>query len=299
MGSHSDWVARHRLLRRRLAPGLRRPRHDGQADRGGHAAVRRQHHVDHARGAQGGHRSRSPAIRSATRSSSAAPTACPSSTASSAQTVRVIGDDSNLIREFPAMPGRVFSVAVSRRRQADRRRQQPRRHGRGRRLRLRVRHRACPTTSRRSWRRSPAPARPRRRPTLEKYHDRGVKLIAKTAGRRRPASTRSPSGPTASAVAAAGGDGIGPADRRRRAARSSRSSRPPRWRDAPPRTAGRRRRPSPREREEPRRGRDAARRARPSRRSRSQPASVELEQPLRLRPAARHRPSSPRATRST
>lgn len=29
------------------------------------------------------------------------------------QTVRVIGDDSNLIREFPGMPGRVYSVAVS------------------------------------------------------------------------------------------------------------------------------------------------------------------------------------------
>jgi mono/diheme cytochrome c family protein len=29
------------------------------------------------------------------------------------QTVRVIGDDSNLIREFPSMPGRIYSVAVS------------------------------------------------------------------------------------------------------------------------------------------------------------------------------------------
>src|SRR5262249_47135683 len=29
------------------------------------------------------------------------------------QTVRVIGDDSNLIREFPTLPGRVASVAVS------------------------------------------------------------------------------------------------------------------------------------------------------------------------------------------
>ena len=29
------------------------------------------------------------------------------------QTVRVIGDDSNLIREFPALPGRVYSVAIS------------------------------------------------------------------------------------------------------------------------------------------------------------------------------------------
>ena len=29
------------------------------------------------------------------------------------QSIRVIGDDSNLIREFPALPGRVYSVAVS------------------------------------------------------------------------------------------------------------------------------------------------------------------------------------------
>ena len=29
------------------------------------------------------------------------------------QTVRVIGDDSNLIREFPPLPGRVYSVAIS------------------------------------------------------------------------------------------------------------------------------------------------------------------------------------------
>ena len=29
------------------------------------------------------------------------------------QTVRVIGDDSNLIREFPALPGRIYSVAIS------------------------------------------------------------------------------------------------------------------------------------------------------------------------------------------
>ena len=57
------------------------------------------------------------------------------------QTTRVIGDDSNLIREFPALPGRVYSVAVS----ADGKRiaagsslDGPRR---GRRLRLRVRHR--------------------------------------------------------------------------------------------------------------------------------------------------------------
>ena len=29
------------------------------------------------------------------------------------QTVRVIGDDSNLIREFPPLPGRIYSVAIS------------------------------------------------------------------------------------------------------------------------------------------------------------------------------------------
>ncbi len=56
------------------------------------------------------------------------------------QTIRVIGDDSNLIREFPGLPGRVCSVADQQRRQADRGRQQPGRHRRDQRLRLRVRH---------------------------------------------------------------------------------------------------------------------------------------------------------------
>ena len=29
------------------------------------------------------------------------------------QSIRVIGDDSNMIREFPSLPGRVYSVAIS------------------------------------------------------------------------------------------------------------------------------------------------------------------------------------------
>ncbi len=105
--------ARHGLLGRRLAPDLGRPRHGGQADRGRHPAVRRQHHLDHARGPQGRPRRRSPGIRSATRSSSAAPTAMPKLYRVFRQTVRVIGDDSNLIREFAPMPGRINGVAVS------------------------------------------------------------------------------------------------------------------------------------------------------------------------------------------
>ena len=56
------------------------------------------------------------------------------------QTVRVIGDDSNLIREFPPLPGRVYSVAIS----TDGKRiaagSSLDGYGRGRRLRLRVRH---------------------------------------------------------------------------------------------------------------------------------------------------------------
>ena len=114
-----------------------------------------------------------PASRSATRSSSAAPTATPKVYRVFRQTARVIGDDSNLIREFPPMPGRIYSVAVS----AD-----------GKRIAagssldgagevgvyaLRVRHRRCPTTSRRSWRRSPTPAAAEERPTLDKYHKDG------------------------------------------------------------------------------------------------------------------------------
>ena len=60
----------------------------------------------------------SPGTRSATRSSSAAPTASRSSTASIRQTARVIGDDSNLIREFPPDDGRVNERRRQRRRQA-------------------------------------------------------------------------------------------------------------------------------------------------------------------------------------
>ena len=60
--------ARHGLLGRRLAPDLGRPRHGGQADRGGDPTVRRQHHLDHPRRAEGGLAARSPATPSATRS---------------------------------------------------------------------------------------------------------------------------------------------------------------------------------------------------------------------------------------
>ncbi len=53
MGSHSDWVLDTVFSADGIAPDLGRPRHDRQADRGRHPAVRRQHHLDHARGAQG------------------------------------------------------------------------------------------------------------------------------------------------------------------------------------------------------------------------------------------------------
>ena len=90
----------------------RRPRHDGQADGSRDAAVRRQHHLDHARRpARAGCRP-SPATPSATRSSSAVPTACRRSTGSIRQTGRVIGDDANLSARSPPMPGRIFGVAV-------------------------------------------------------------------------------------------------------------------------------------------------------------------------------------------
>ena len=67
-------------------------------------------------------------IRTATKSSSAAPTACLASTAWQRITRAQIGDDANLLWELPPLPGRVFSVAISAM-AADRRRQQPRRHG--------------------------------------------------------------------------------------------------------------------------------------------------------------------------
>ena len=76
---------RHRLLGRRLAPDLGRPRHDGQADRGRHPAVRRQHHLDHPGRPQGGPGGRRPAPQARRDRRSAAPTASPSSTASSAR----------------------------------------------------------------------------------------------------------------------------------------------------------------------------------------------------------------------
>ena len=123
------------------------------------------------------------------------------------QTVRVIGDDSNLIREFPPLPGPGLQRGGQRRRQADRRRQQPRRHRRGRRLRLRVRHR--PTADKIKainekvvTRRSAAEAA-----ELDKYHKDGVKQIA---------SVKVPQGgiyavafrPDGKVLAAAGADGM-------------------------------------------------------------------------------------------
>ena len=80
------------------------------------------------------------------------------------QTVRVIGDDSNLIREFAADAGPGQQRRRQRRRQADRRRQQPRRHRRGRRLLLRVRHRPARQHQGDHVARSSPAGRPRSRP---------------------------------------------------------------------------------------------------------------------------------------
>ena len=82
------------------------------------------------------------------------------------QTVRVIGDDSNLIREFPPMPGRVYSVAVS----ADGKRIAAGSSldgaGRGRRLLLRVRHQPARQHQGDPCRRSSRPARPQENAAL-------------------------------------------------------------------------------------------------------------------------------------
>ena len=55
----------------------------------------------------------------------------------------MIGDDFNLIKAYEAVPGRIYDVALQRRRQPVRRRQQPRRHGRSARLRNRQRQAAA------------------------------------------------------------------------------------------------------------------------------------------------------------
>ena len=59
------------------------------------------------------------------------------------ETKRVIGDDANKVREYEAMPGRIYAAGVQRRRQPVRRRQQPRRHRRGARLPDGRRQAAC------------------------------------------------------------------------------------------------------------------------------------------------------------
>ncbi len=96
--------------------------------------------------------------------------------------------------------------------------------------------------------------------------------------------------PDGKVLAAAGADGDGPPDRPRDR-RGRQGVRPRAARARRRRPAGRRsRRPST----EPRgagRGRGAARRARRSWRSRSSRPTIELEQPVRLRPARRHRPA--------
>ena len=112
MGSHSDWAQDTVFSVDGIAPDLGRPRHDAKltevatqrfvdnitsitpgALKGGLTAVARHPKRDEIviGGSDG-----EPKLYRVFR-----------------QTVRVIGDDSNLIREFPPLPGRVYSVAVS------------------------------------------------------------------------------------------------------------------------------------------------------------------------------------------
>ena len=177
--------ARHRVLGRRQPPGFGRPRHVGQADRSRHAAIRRQHHVDHARRAQRAAFKACRRIRSATKSCSAAPTACRASTACSASTARQIGDDANLLWELPPLPGRVFSVDITQRRQHHRRRQQPRRS----RPRARLSHGADPEDSGRTFKRFSTSrcrtARAEETAQLHKHFEQGVKTLGQARSGRR------------------------------------------------------------------------------------------------------------------
>ena len=113
------------------------------------------------------------------------------------QTVRVIGDDSNLIREFPPLPGRIYSVAVS----ADGKRiaagSSLDGHRRGRRLLPTSSTRPAPTTSRRSRRRWSRPARPQEQTRWTKLSQGRGQADRQRQGAPRRRSTPSPSGPTA------------------------------------------------------------------------------------------------------
>ncbi len=120
----------------------------------------------------------------------------------------MIGDDSNLIREFPPLPGRIYSVAVS---------PDGKRIAAGSSLDgtgevavygYEFDTELAAPTSRRSRRRWSRPARPRKPPTLEKYHKEGVKQIASVKVPARRRSTRWRSGPTARSWPPPAADGI-------------------------------------------------------------------------------------------
>ena len=213
------------------------------------------------------------------------------------QTARVIGDDSNLIREFPPMPGRVYSVAVS----AD-----------GKRIAAGSSLDGAGEVDVYSYEFDTGlpdnikaiMAKVVTRP-LGRGERRRSRSTTRTASSRSPrsrcrraASTPSRSGPTASSLAAAGADGIVRLIDPETGAIVKEFA-PVAARRAASAAGGRRRPPSRPSSEEAGRDRDAARGGRRSRRSRSSPGAIQLDEPVRLRPARSSPASSPRARRST
>ena len=103
---------RHGVFGRWLALDVGRPRHGGQADRGGDSAIRRQHHVDHAGCAQGGPergRTTSQARRDRDRRLGRRAQALPGVSPDGPRDRRRLEPDPRV----PPLPGRVYSVAVS------------------------------------------------------------------------------------------------------------------------------------------------------------------------------------------
>ena len=102
--------ARHRVLQGRHVPDLGQPRPLDEADRSGHAAVRRQHHQHHARCAQGRAGRRSIAIRTKDELLIGGADGVPKIYQMLRTKARVIGDDFNLIKAYEAVPGRIYDV---------------------------------------------------------------------------------------------------------------------------------------------------------------------------------------------
>jgi hypothetical protein len=123
------------------------------------------------------------------------------------QTTRVIGDDSNLIREFPAMPGRVYSVAVS----ADGKRIAAGSSLDGSSGEVAVYNydfdTALPAPIKAIQEKVATDRSPAERKTLEDYHKAGVKRISSVKIRQGGVYAVSFQ-PDGKVLAAAGGDGI-------------------------------------------------------------------------------------------